>query len=46
MNDLEKMQEAWRLYRALKDKAKFDKLTTKEKLEALRIAAIQGKDTA
>lgn len=44
MNNLEKMQEAWRLYHAVKDKDKFNKLSLEEKLEALRIAAIQSHD--
>lgn len=40
MNSKE-LNEAWRLYKSLQDKEKFNALTIEEKLEALRIAAIQ-----
>lgn len=41
MASFEEINEVWRLYRALRDKEKFDKLSLDEKLEALRIASIQ-----
>lgn len=39
----EELNEAWRLFKSLQDKEKFDALTLEEKLEALRIFAIQRK---
>ena len=40
---MEELNRQWVLYKSLQDKEKFDGLTVDEKLEALRIAAIQEK---
>lgn len=40
----EELNKAWVLYKAVQDKEKFDKLSLEDKLEALRIVAIQTKD--
>lgn len=38
------LNRAWVLYKAVQDKERFDKLSLEDKLEALRIVAIQTKD--
>lgn len=39
--NMEELNKAWVLFKSLQDKEKFNALTLDEKLEALRIAAIQ-----